>query len=254
MSMPSFNRLNIWLRVLRAYTLTFTGVKSTIKDAEQTVDSIISGKSLIRFGDGEFGIYSARDIHYQPWSEELAEEFDKIKAEYERQGNICRYILAVPKKYMQCSGLKLGKKRVLISSWADSRLFFKRNFNRNIHYYDSFIFEKKNRDIYSRIWEQAGDNRLIIFVHNNKQCALDFAKTYNRQTIHIKCDPFDAFSHWKETLDDIKKRISELNLSVSDVQVVLSAGPAGKVICYHLSGLGYHCIDTGHCWDNPLDS
>lgn len=249
-----FIRLRIWVRVLYAYMHTFSGVQSTIMDAQQTVNAIIRGRSLIRFGDGEFGIFRGHNIHYQPWSEQLLTEFQKIKLDYESQGADCRYMLAVPKKYMQCSGFELSKKRVLISSWAESRLQFKRTFDRKLSYGDSFLFEKKNSDIYKKIWSQPGDMRTIIFVHNSPKIAESFASTFKRKVEYVQCPGYDAFSNWRNLYDTIIDTIKAKSLRTGDVQIVLSAGPAGKVLCYYLSDAGYHCVDTGHCWDDPLES
>lgn len=247
-------RIQIWLKVLSAYLKTFRGVKCAIYDSEETVAAILNGKSLIRFGDGEFGIYQGADIHYQPWSDNLKKAFEAIKTDFETGGEHCQYLLAVPKKYMQCSGLKLGRKRVLVSSWAESRLYFKKNFNRNLRYGDSFLFEKKNKHIYSQIWNQPDGSRTIIFVHNNVKYANAFSKTYNRSVIFIACPAYDAFSVADQILSNIISEIHMRGLTRVDVQVVLSAGPAGKVIAYNLSKAGYHCIDAGHCWDDPLES
>lgn len=247
-------RLKIWFRVIKAYIFVFNGVKSSIYDASATADAVIVGKSLIRFGDGEFGIFRGHDIHYQPWSGHLLTEFQKIKLDYESQGANCRYLLAVPKKYMQCSGFELSKKRVLVSSWAESRLQFKRTFDRRLSYGDSFLFEKKNSDIYKKIWSQPGDTRTIIFVHNSPECAENFANTFKRMVEYVQCPSYDAFSNWRNLYDRIIDTIRAKNLSTGDVQIVLSAGPAGKVLCYYLSEAGYHCVDTGHCWDDPLES
>ena len=125
-------RILVWIRVLHSLFATFGGVKSEILSAEDTVEEIVKGRSLIRFGDGEFGIYRGKDIHYQKWSEELKGEFEKIKSDYEREGDNSRYILAMPRAFMQVSGFGLMKKRVYVSSWAESRLQFKRNFRRDI--------------------------------------------------------------------------------------------------------------------------
>jgi len=248
------SRIKIWLKVLSAYLQTFRGVKCSIYDSEETVAAILNGKSLIRFGDGEFGIYQGADIHYQPWSDNLKKEFEAIKTDFETGGKHCQYLLAVPKKYMQCSGIELGRKRVLVSSWAESRLYFKKNFNLNMRYGDSFLFEKKNKQIYSQIWNQLGDLREIIFVHNNAKYAKHFSLTYNRSVIYVPCPAYDAFSKVDQIMSDIILEINTRCLTRADVQIVLSAGPAGKVMAYHLSKAGYHCIDAGHCWDDPLES
>lgn len=252
--MSVFFRIKIWARVIRAYLLTFSGVKSNVLDGSETVDVILNGKSLIRLGDGEFGIFAERDIHYQPFSTKLKKEFEHIKTTYEQEGNDCRFLLAVPKKFMQCSGVELGKKRVYISSWSDSRLFFKKYFNRSLVYGDAFLFEKRNKETYSRIWSQPGDNRTIIFVHNNERYAESFGQMYNREVIFVQCPPFDAFSKTEKILADVNLKINDAGLQRNDVQIVISAGPAGKVLVYHLSKSGFQCIDAGHCWDDPLES
>ena len=76
-------------------------------------------------------------------------------------------MLAVPKRYMQCSGIKLCKKRVLVSSWAESRRYFKKNFDRTLIYGDAFLFELNNKEIYKNLWNEKPEEKTIIFVHNN---------------------------------------------------------------------------------------
>jgi hypothetical protein len=242
------------MRVLSAFIQTFSGVRCNVLDANGTVASIVNGKSLIRFGDGEFGIYMGHSIHYQPWSESLLAEFISIRAEYEQKGDSCGFLLAVPMKYMQCSGFVLGRKRVLVSSWSESRRYFKNNFNRRYAYGDSFLFEKKNKNVYSLIWSQPGDTRKIIFVHNNAIYANDFANTYHREVIHVPCPSKDAFASYNHLYQSIIDVIHKNELTHNDIQIVLSAGPAGKVLAYHLTKKGYQCVDAGHCWDEPLES
>lgn len=242
------------MRVLRAYVQTFDGVKCDILNSLDTVRVVLNGKSLIRFGDGEFGVYEGKSIHYQQFSEKLKAEFELIKQTFEGEGVNCRFLLAVPKKYMQCSGLELGKKRVYISSWAESRLFFKNNFDRSLNYGDAFLFEKRNKEIYSKIWSQSYDRRVIIFVHNNEKYAEYFKNTYNRNVIFVKCPSFNAFESVDKILDKIEQKLHEESLGHKDVQIVVSAGPAGKIIVFRMASKGYHCIDAGHCWDNPLES
>lgn len=252
--MVLLKRMKIWINVLYSLFATWRGVKSNILTASETVDLILQSKSLIRFGDGEFGIYRQKDIHYQKWSEELQHDFESIKKTFEENGNRCPYLLAVPKKYMQCSSGELCQKRVLASSWAESRLFFKRNFNLTVTYGDSFLFEKANVSIYSRLWENSLDKRTIIFVHNNPLYAEQFAKRYHREVKFVQCPSKDAYSVVDNMLNQILEIISSNSLSTSSVQLVISAGPAGKVLVYKLAYMGYSCIDAGHCWDDPLES
>ena len=238
------NRVKIWGRVIYSFLATFLGVKAEIFDAEETVDSITSGKSLIRFGDGEFGIYRGKDIHYQGWSDELKREFDLIKEKYESDPEGCPYILAVPKRFMTVSGFQLMKKRVYVSSWSESRLQFKRTFRRDIPYADAFLFEKGNREIYGKIWSENTKFQNVIFVHNSEDCAKDFADTYGKNTVHVKCPPRDAYEEVDRLEAEILDTISKNSWTPADVCVTISAVSGiervvslfRKTVHEHLSG------------------
>ena len=246
-------RIAAWGRVIRSFLATFGGVKSNILDAEETVKELQKGRSLIRFGDGEFGIYRNRDIHYQKWSQELKDEFEQMKRDYESDAEHCPYILAMPKAFMTVSGWKLMKKRVYVSSWSESRFQFKKTFRRDIAYGDSFLFEKKNKPLYSAIWKGDACPPNVVFVHNSADCAKAFQDTYQKNVEHVVCPPKDAFESVDGLETEILSRIEKNGWTEKDVMITISAGPAGKVLVYRLSKQGYHCIDAGHCWDDPLE-
>ncbi len=251
--MKMHKRILIWFDVIFSFLATFFGVKSTIKTPQETVEEINKGKSLIRLGDGEFGIYRGKDIHYQKWSPELKEWFEKIKKDFEEQGENCPYILAVPKKFMTVKGAELLKKRVYVSSWSQSRYDFKKNFKHNLPYGDSFLFEKDNKEIYGRIWNSPSCPENIIFVHNNEQYADFFKSTYKKNTVFVQCPSKDSFSSLSKLEDEIINIIENNAWSKNQVLLTVSAGPAGKVLIYKLSKEGYQCVDAGHCWDEPLE-
>lgn len=247
-------RIKIWGRVLYSLILTFSGVACKVLNAEDTVQKIREGKSLIRFGDGEFGIYKGKNIHYQQYSNNLKSMFEEIKNSFEAEGDECPYILAVPKKFMQCTGITLCKKRVLVSSWAEARYYFKKNFDLSKTYGDAFLFERKNASIYEKIWRAENDSRKIIFVHNNDIYARQFQKKYNREVFFVQCPSQNAFEQIEELEKSIKNLMTSYNLKKEEIQIVVSAGPAGKVLVYQFSKMGLHSIDAGHCWDDPLES
>lgn len=252
--MRLLKRLLIWQRIMKGLILTASGVKCNILDADLTAVAVKSGKSLIRFGDGEFGIYQGKDIHYQRWSKKLENEFIKIKNEYERSFEDCPFLLSVPKQFLQTSIFKLMKRRVYVSSWAEARLQFKRKFRTDIVYGDAFLFEKKNRGIYETIWLGTDSPKNIIFVHNQEKYALDFAKEYtDKKVFFVECPKTDAF----ESLELLESKIANCfkaeKINKTDTMALISAGPAGKVIVLHLSKEGIWCVDTGHCWDDPLE-
>lgn len=247
-------RIKIWGKVLACYFLTFFGVKASVYSAETTVEVLLNGKSLIRFGDGEFGIYRGKDIHYQKWSPELKTYFNRIKEEYESGNEYCRFLLAVPKRFMSINGVELAKKRVYVSSWAESRYDFKKNYRHDIPYGDSFLFEKNNREIYAKLWNSEKCPANVVFVHNSEKYAKQFADTYGKNTVFVQCPGKNAFAMVDELEREIESAIQENGWAPGKVMLTISAGPAGKVLVYRLSKKGYWCIDAGHCWDDPLES
>ncbi len=245
-------RMRIWLRVLWSLWKTFGGVKCNVLSSEETVNEILKGKSLIRFGDGEFGIYQGKDIHYQEWSTDMREKFVQIKEEYEQFSQDCPYLLAVPNKFMKMSSMALLKRRVWASSWAEARFCFKKNFDTRLTYGDAFVFEKKNRCIYEKIWEDVTYQN-IIFIHNNEKYAREFARRYNKNVVFVKCPAKNAFQELQSIMTECEEKVLAYKLE-EKVQILISAGPAGKILAYYFSNKGYHCVDAGHCWDEPLES
>lgn len=246
-------RMRIWYSVLKSFIVSFHGIQGKFLSAEETMNQITKRRSLIRFGDGEFGIYRQKDIHYQKWSPELQIAFEVIKNEYETNYENCPYLLAVPKRFLSINGFQLMKKRVYVSSWAESRYDFKKNFRKDIPYGDSFLFERNNRNIYSEIWENETCPENIIFIHNSKKYAEYFEKTYSKKVTFIQCPSKDAFEKLDELEALVRNMFEEKHWIPEDAMLTISAGPAGKVLTYRMSKLGYWCIDAGHCWDEPLE-
>lgn len=247
-----FKRVRVWIETGLFWVLSFRGSKADIKNTEETVKMICEGKSLIRFGDGEFGIFHNEDIHYQKWSSELRIKFENIKKDYIEKKEKSPYILAVPNSFMKCNGVKLMKKRVYVAAWSRARWDFLSKFpQKALIYGDAFAFEKKKRNIYSQIWE--GTTKHIIFVHNSNDHATTFANTYHLEISFVKCPAYDAFEMLETVEAEIRSLVTENNWRNEDVMILVSAGPAAKVLVYDLCTEGYHCIDTGHCWDEPLE-
>ena len=153
---------------------------------------------------------------------------------------------------MKVSGFRLMRKRVYVACWSEARYDFQKKYRKDRVYGDAFLFEIKNKEIFSKIWDEKSPSN-VIFVHNSKKCAEYFANTYQKNTIHVNCPSKDAF----DKIDDIEKEIlsiiNEKRWDNKDVSLAISAGPAGKVLVYRLSNRGYHCVDAGHCWDEPLE-
>lgn len=243
------NKLRIWSKLLKHYIVSFNGSKAKILDSQETVDlALKENKSIIRMGDGEFNLLEGKDIHYQVASKKLIDDFKGLICAYQNNQEESRYILCVPKFFMQCSGLKLAKKRVWLSSWAYSRYKFIKDFNQDIIYGDAFLFAQGNENIYKQLWEGKYEN--CIFVHNDRKFSNDFESKYKINTHFIEVPNQNAYAYLEEiyvniidTLNDLKKE---------STIVLISAGPAAKILVAKLCDK-VKVIDTGHCWDQPLN-
>lgn len=245
------NRFKIWIKTLYYHILSWKCCKySTLLSIDETIKEIkYKNKSLIRYGDGEFIIMSGGDIHYQCSDKVLEEKLNNIIKEYLINPQKSPYLLCMPTPFISCNGMKLSKRRVWVSSWARARYYYKKNLDlRDIYYGDAFLFSKTYEASYEKIWSNSDS---IIFLHNNKKFAENFTAKYGIKTTFIKVPSNNSFAEVDKLLDKILVAIDK-DTSINKL-VLISAGPCAKVLVYELSKRGIKAIDTGHCWDDPLE-
>lgn len=243
------NKIKIYSNILKYYFYSICGSKAQILDAKETVDFANNmNKSIIRLGDGEFNIINGEDICYQKNSKRLQEEFEEILNYYKDEK--CEYILCVPKFFFKCNGLILAQKRAWISNWSFPRYYFKNNFAMENIYGDAFLFAKGNEEIYSKLWEDKNYEH-CIFVHNQEKYAKKFEEKYNIKTSFVKICSENAYEYVDEIIDNINSLLNRFGKEKTIVMI--SAGPAAKIIVYRLSKK-VKVIDAGHWFDNPLEN
>lgn len=217
--------------------------KSTFMTNKETVEYIIKNKkSLIRLGDGEFNFLSGKNIHYQLFDKNLFFELQSIITEFITLKDQKHYLLCMPGEFLKPNIFKLNFDQ--IKSWAFGRYYFKKNLDKKIEYGDAFLFAKDNEPLYKKIWLDTKPDK-VIFVHNSIKYAEQFEKKYKINTVFIKVPEKNAYNN----IIDIENKIKEF--ANKNSLILLSAGPCAKVIVFHLKE--YWCIDTGHCWDSPLN-
>lgn len=212
---------------------------------ETVYKAIKMKKSIIRLGDGEVNILNGRGVTYQETDAKLSIELNELIEHYISNQKVCEYILCMPGEFLIPSINNLTPSQ--IKSWSFARYYFKIHFDRPVVYGDSFLFAKINEPIYSKLWVNSGI-REVIFVHNNYKYAELFTKQYNIHVKYVNVPDKNAFSIISEIENNIKAQISDKSFSI----ILLSIGPCTKLLAYRLSSNGYWCIDTGHCWDDPL--
>lgn len=244
-------RVIIWTTVLKDFLISFRGSRfAKYYSIEETISyARDERKSIIRFGDGEFNFINGKGISYQQYDKNLQSELSYILNHYLLNCRKSDYLLCMPAQFLRCSGLKLIRKRVYVSSWSFSRKVFIKNYDKNICYGDAFVFSSGNENIYSKLWDNVNN---VIFVHNDIKFSNNFEKKYNKTTFFVKVPKANSYGEKEKILKTIEEVAN--NIDRGDLIILVSAGPCGKILVNELTSKGLWAIDTGHCWDSPLQN
>ncbi len=213
---------------------------------EETIEHLLStGKSLIRWGDGETSILLGRSLAFQSNSLSLMQYYRMIVKSY---GVDSRYMLALPTKYLRMTGHKLqetGKRHQWHPTRYACNLFFPKG---KVKYADAFIFREETSLANSEIEKLWVNSKHVILMHNNYKYFIDFAAKYPGIDCHfIPVLPCGAYGRAGEYMQNAFKSAKAFGLA--ETRVLVSAGPAGKPIVFWLSQRGLISYDMGHYFD-----
>ena len=206
---------------------------------EETAKIIASGKSLIRFGDGEIYLMNYGSIHYQSFSKKLREYFFTMIKSYNSSSP---YIIAINEHVMTKTNREL-RFHGQLRGWLPMKVYYLLYFPKDIAYGDASLF------YYERAFEKYIEphllNKHVIImtrreqIERIKKCNLPYAKIS-----YIVTPSSQSFDNY----EDIKKELEEILLHDNDeLQPVVLAGfsVAGKVLAYEFSQKGVQVLDIG---------
>ena len=246
----SLNKLLRMIRYVFRYSASFMPARMNALNFKESIDLIARNKlSLIRWGDGETSVLLGYDIAYQVSTPELREKMWNIINTYNHNGhNNSGFILAMPLKYLSVNGYDLTINK-LCHYWVHTRYIYKTRFNHDRTYADAFLFSENMNIYFEKIWNDASH---IIFVHSDIRCFKYFCESYHKDSFFVQIPAKNCFEKYKEIYTEIIDIFEKNCLDTKKTYVLISAGPAAKVVTFDLAQKGYICIDTGHCWDEPL--
>lgn len=224
------------LLYILAYPRTYYKNNTVFFSEESFLKEVETGKSIIRIGDGEISLLHGRSIHYQVQKNALTSGLKTLIKNYTPDSP---YILSIP-MFVNFTNKELSKTNGKLSCWLPLKVEFRRIFNKEASYADAHFFYYRDKMI--SFFEQYVANKPIIFISNpDTNASIKKAITYPADFIDTPSEnSFDA-------LDDIYKKIDETlskNPSTKYLLVV-STGPASKLIAYNYSLKGYQCFDIG---------
>ena len=203
---------------------------------EETVDRLIGGASISRFGDGEFSIFLFRKIVYQRRSEGLAERYAEIFA----HGSDEKFLIGITSLEFD---IWERNRRHNFSEWFWLRhwRYLKHHF-RQPEYANAFVsripvFEEVPLEKIKAIW----DNRDVVFVvPPNGRFRFDERLFGNMKSVeYVDVPPKDAF-------DEYDKILAEALKHDKDKLYFIAAGPTATVLAFDLYKTGRQAIDMGH--------
>ena len=217
-----------------------------IATPEETVEEIVNnGKSISRFGDGEFDMIYGIGMNYQKYNEKLAKRLEEIV-----QSNDPGIIIGIPNVFnSEYCDEYTGFATEFWPKWVNKFKFrIVRLLKRNRKYYSAQISrfyldykDKSNTAEYVKKLKKIWDQKDVVIIEGEKSRLgvgndlFDNMKSIER----IICPSENAF--------EIYEKIYNECLKIDNNKLVLLAlGPTATVLSYDLYKAGYHTIDIGH--------
>lgn len=218
-----------------------------IEPIDDTLEKIMNGKSICRFGDGEFAIMSGKDRQkFQLLSDKLQKRLIEVFESYDE--NI---IIGIADIYGNLSKYNAdGKYNIRIYLNDEVREEHYTFIDMNRVYADSYITRpyvihadnntdapQKRFDKLRKIWDS---KRLLIIEGEKTRMGVGNDLFDNAQDIiRIICPAVCAFDRY----DDI---LSEAIQQDKDRLVLIALGPTASVLAYDLAKAGFQALDIGH--------
>lgn len=194
------------------------------------------GKSLIRMGDGEIYIMNHGSVHYQPYNSLLRQKLLKIIKEYRDSSP---YVLGIPKTYIEMTNVELRKKHML-RMWLPFKIMYRYFFPRGMTYFDAHTFYEQGFETHLKSLIEESHTIIVTnkeTISKLKQRGLEGKIT----STFIETPSQDAFKEYEAIFE---KTIHTLQLH-PNAKILVSMGPAAKVLVYDLSKKGYAAYDIG---------
>ena len=237
---------NIYWRINK-YSLSHSEeLRYIIKSRIETMDKLLEGYSISRYGDGELSlIYKKKKngINYQEDNLEMRKRLAEILL-----SNLKNHIVGIPGPLIKVDDLIRGEAYF----WSKYYYTNKKNLNKHLSktkiYYDQMIsrfylpYTDKSdcKLIVEKLKQLFQDREVLIVEGENTRFGLgnellSLAKKVNR----ILCPPKNAYRIYNKILERIGKEDKK--------QLILVAlGPTATILAYDLAKEGYQAVDIGH--------
>ncbi|GHT23833.1 hypothetical protein FACS189419_08290 [Planctomycetales bacterium] len=234
-----------------------------VLSCEETVERILAGASIARFGDGEFKLLLGSRLHFQSWSPCIVKRLrdvlllpqnrclvgiiDAPAFDVQPQSFAARYRYFFARLKKDLLGQKMQAAQKLrkysfydwfwLCSWLFLKKYLKHKEYANALVSRLAVFQSVPLDKIKKIW----DGRNVVFVvPKNGHFIFEERLFGNMQSVdYIYIEPADAWKHYGQTLQESLQHSK-------DRLFMLAAGPTATVLAFDLAQQGYQALDIGH--------
>lgn len=225
-------------------------------DSRTSLQEILrTGKSFIRFGDGEAKLMLGADWPTQLESKALAQGLYRILEDYSSD---CNYLVGVANSRLTASMREL-KKINRDRTWRNSRYCLRKFLiaDSGLPFLEANLFrlgaDGLRRDEISTLWSAKTH---AIIVHNRIEYLEWFRRSYpNIEAFLVQIPDKNFFEKLPETQARILDLIDKHQLKLSPLAILISAGPGGKILNYNLcqKNANFLCYDMGNFFHMQLN-
>lgn len=203
-----------------------------VVNENDTLDAVLSGKSLTRYGDGEFrlamgGSKNVSQVNHPDLRRELVE------------------ILATPQNFCLVAIPDMNPQSPKWWFWGKYQHSYPRMLNDRVTYYSQFITRPDSAplidvpEFYDRM-ERLWRDEEVVLVRGSERSLVEGKGTMQlaRKVHPVLCSRRDAYAE----IDRVERDVLALNVN----RVLLCAGAMATVLTYRLAKRGLHAIDLGH--------
>lgn len=198
---------------------------------EATLDAILAGKSIARYGDGEFNHVRGHKNVSQVADPRLTAEIAAVLLDPPK-----RLIVGIP---------TLDERNPKYANWLKYAPGYAVHLNARVTYYSSFISRPDNApwistpEFFDKVESLWRDEYVTLVGNGVRSLKPDFLhETGAKDVFFVQCAYRDAYAQ----IDELETAVHQQGAE----RVLICAGPTGTVLAARLARAGLHALDLGH--------
>lgn len=206
-----------------------------VVDEFDTLALVLEGKSIARFGDGEFNLARGGNCISQRKYPGLQLELQNIL-----KSNDPNLLVGIP---------RLDKRSPKIANWTKCCAHYTEYLSPKKKYYSAFITRPDSApwiatDEYFAQIERLWRDQEVTFVGNGQRSLTpDFLMETGAKAVHyVECD----YAHTYHRINELERACLKPMGTEAPRRVLLCAGPSATCLAARLSKKGVHAVDLGH--------